>query len=48
MNHYLPYAKIIHIEIDPSEINKNVKVDIGINDDAKEALNALLPYIYIN
>nr|WP_230478157.1 thiamine pyrophosphate-binding protein [Francisella tularensis] len=48
LNHYLPNAKIIHIEIDPSEINKNVKVDIGINADAKEALNALLPYIASN
>ncbi|MBK2357588.1 biosynthetic-type acetolactate synthase large subunit [Francisella hispaniensis] len=48
LNHYLPNAKIIHIEIDPSEINKNVKADIGINADAKEALNCLLPYIATN
>ncbi|GMN88923.1 biosynthetic-type acetolactate synthase large subunit [Francisella sciaenopsi] len=48
LNHYLPNAKIIHIEIDPSEINKNVKADIGINADAKEALNCLLPYIANN
>ncbi len=26
---YAPSAKKIHIEIDPSEINKNVKVDVG-------------------
>ncbi|MED7820159.1 MULTISPECIES: biosynthetic-type acetolactate synthase large subunit [unclassified Francisella] len=45
LGHYLPNAKIIHIEIDPSEINKNVKADIGINADAKEALTCLLPYI---
>ncbi|MDE4984342.1 acetolactate synthase large subunit, partial [Francisella tularensis subsp. holarctica] len=48
LNHYLPNSKIIHIDIDPSEINKNVKFDIGINADAKEALNALLPYIACN
>ncbi|WP_150466205.1 biosynthetic-type acetolactate synthase large subunit [Francisella sp. SYW-9] len=48
LGHYLPNAKIIHIEIDPSEINKNVKADIGINADAKEALTCLLPYIANN
>ncbi|MED7789307.1 biosynthetic-type acetolactate synthase large subunit [Francisella sp. 19X1-34] len=48
LGHYLPNARIIHIEIDPSEINKNVKADIGINADAKEALNCLLPYIANN
>ena len=42
---YLPKAKIIHIEIDPSEIDKNVKADIAINADAKEALDALYPYV---
>ena len=45
LNKYLPKARIIHIEIDPSEIDKNVKADIGINADAKEALDALTPYI---
>ncbi|MDE4957712.1 acetolactate synthase large subunit, partial [Francisella tularensis subsp. holarctica] len=35
LNLYLPNDKIIHIEIDPSEINKNVNVDIGINADEK-------------
>lgn len=40
---YAKQAKIIHIEIDPSEINKVVKCDIGIIADAKSALNALLP-----
>ncbi|MDE5022701.1 acetolactate synthase large subunit, partial [Francisella tularensis subsp. holarctica] len=30
LNHYLPNALLIHIEIDPSEIYNNVKVDIGI------------------
>lgn len=35
----------IQIDIDTSEINKNVLVDIGVTADAKEFLTALLPYI---
>ena len=42
---YALNAKKIHIEIDPSEINKNVKVDVGIVDDLREALDELLPAI---
>jgi len=42
---YASQAKKIHIEIDPSEINKNVKVDVPIIADAKEALKALLPLV---
>ena len=38
---YAPNAKKIHIDIDPSEINKVVKVDIGIVADLKEALGLL-------
>ncbi|MEM1753761.1 MAG: thiamine pyrophosphate-binding protein, partial [Candidatus Methanomethylicaceae archaeon] len=34
-------AKIIHIDIDPAEIGKNVKVDIPIVADAKKALSTL-------
>ncbi len=26
---YAPTAKKIHVEIDPAEINKNIKVDVG-------------------
>ncbi len=48
LNTYAKQAKIIHIEIDPSEINKNVKVDLAINADAKEALEALLPMVKPN
>jgi acetolactate synthase-1/2/3 large subunit len=36
-------AKKIHIEIDPSEINKNVRVDVGIAGDLRETLDELLP-----
>lgn len=35
-------AKVIHIDIDPAEINKNVNVDCHIIGDAKEILNRLL------
>jgi acetolactate synthase-1/2/3 large subunit len=42
---YARQAKVIHIEIDPSEIDKNVKTTVAINADAKEALNALLPLV---
>jgi len=41
-------AKIIHIEIDPSEINKIIKTDIAINADAREALINLLPLLESN
>lgn len=35
-------AKIIHIDIDPAEIGKNVPTDVPIVSDAKEALHALM------
>jgi acetolactate synthase-1/2/3 large subunit len=40
---YAPNAKKIHIEIDPAEINKNVRVDVGLIGDLKEILETLLP-----
>ena len=42
---YAPDARIIHIEIDKAEINKNVRVDLEINNDAREALAALIPLV---
>jgi acetolactate synthase-1/2/3 large subunit len=42
---YAPSAKKIHIEIDPSEINKNVKVDVALVGDLRETLHELLPHI---
>jgi acetolactate synthase I/II/III large subunit len=38
-------AKKIHIEVDPSEINKNIKVDIALIGDLAEVLEQLLPRI---
>ena len=40
---YAPHARKIHIEIDPSEINKNVKVDVGLVGDLREILLQLNP-----
>lgn len=38
---FAPEAKIIHIDIDPKEVGKNVKVDLGIIGDAKRVLRAI-------
>ena len=38
-------AKKIHIEVDPAEINKNVKVDVPLAGDLREVLELLLPRI---
>ena len=40
---YAVNARKIHIEIDPSEINKNVHVDVGLVGDLREVLEELLP-----
>ncbi len=42
---YAPNAKKIHIEIDPAEINKNVKVDVPLVGDLAEVLHELLPRV---
>ena len=42
---YAKQARIIHIEIDEAEINKNVNVDLEIHNDAKEALDYLIPLV---
>ncbi len=42
---YAPHAKIIHIDIDPSEFNKIIKTTVSISGDAKEALQKLTPLI---
>src|ERR1700687_5645438 len=45
LTRYAPNAKKIHIEIDPSEINKNVKVDVALIGDLREIVEAILPRI---
>lgn len=45
LSRYAKQAKIIHIDIDPAELNKIVQVDVPIVADAKNALEALLPHL---
>ncbi len=42
---YAPYARIVHIDIDPAEIGKNVAVEVPIVGDAGRVLRALLPMV---
>ena len=44
---YAKQAKIIHFEIDPAEVNKNVEVDIAVMGDVKHTLTAIMPHIEI-
>lgn len=45
---YIKQAKVIHIEIDPSEIDKIIHADAPVVGDAKEALRALIPLVHAN
>ncbi len=42
ISEFAPHARIIHIDIDPSSISKNVKVDLPIVGDAKDVLSKLI------
>ena len=42
---YAPLAKKIHVDIDPSEFNKNVPVDVALVGDLKPTLKQLLPLV---
>lgn len=42
---YAKQAKVIHFEIDPAEVNKNVKADIAVLGNSKETLAKILPHI---
>jgi acetolactate synthase-1/2/3 large subunit len=42
---FAPQAKIIHIDIDPASISKNVNVDIPVVGDARNILEGMLPFI---
>ncbi|MEP1095748.1 MAG: biosynthetic-type acetolactate synthase large subunit [Cyclobacteriaceae bacterium] len=48
VNTYAKQAKVIHIELDPAEIDKNVKTEVAINADAKQALKLLTPFLIVN
>jgi acetolactate synthase I/II/III large subunit len=45
---YAPHAKKIHVDIDPSELNKNVKVTVGIAGDVRTVLTQFLPGVRSN
>ena len=45
LQHYAKNAKKIHVEIDPSEINKNVRVDVALIGDLKQVLEQLAPLV---
>ena len=45
LNTYAPYAKKIHIDIDPSEMHKNVPADVPIVGDLRTVMNQLLPHV---
>ncbi len=45
INGFATEAKKIQIDVDPSEVNKNVRVDLALVGDAREILRALLDYL---
>ncbi len=48
LDYYAKQAKVIHLDIDPAEINKNVRVDIPVLGDCKESLSALTRQVRLN
>ncbi len=42
---YAKQAKVLHFEIDPAEVDKNVKTEVAVLGDVKESLQAILPLI---
>lgn len=45
LSRYAKQAKVIHLEIDPAEVDKNVKTEVAVLGDAKESLGALTQLI---
>jgi len=48
LNTYAKQAKVIHFEIDPAEIDKNVKTDVAVLGNSKVSLDLLLPLLEQN
>src|SRR5487761_2082648 len=42
---YAPHARIVHVDIDPAEIGKNVAVEVPVVGDVRRVLRALLPLV---
>jgi acetolactate synthase-1/2/3 large subunit len=45
INKFCPNARVIHVDIDPSELHKLRQAHVGITADVREALDALLPLV---
>jgi acetolactate synthase I/II/III large subunit len=45
LSSYARFATVIHVDIDPAEIGKNVTADVGITGDLKHVLQQILPHI---
>ena len=43
---YARQAKVIHFDIDPAEINKNVKADVAVLGDCKQTLSAVTALLH--
>lgn len=48
LSEYAAQAKVIHFEIDPAEIDKNVKTNVAVLGDAKDSLTKLIPLLNRN
>ena len=48
LDEYATQAKVIHFEIDPAEVDKNVKTDVAVLGDSKDSLTKLLPLLIEN
>ena len=48
LSKYAKQAKVIHFEIDPAEVDKNVKTDVAVLGDAKTSLGLLFPMLNEN
>ena len=46
LSRYAKQAKVVHFDIDPAEINKNVEADVAVLGDCKESLQALISLVY--
>lgn len=47
LSKYAKQAKVIHLEIDPAEIDKNVKTDVAVLGDCKESLSQLVKKVHL-
>lgn len=45
LNTYAKQAKIVHFEIDPSEVDKNVKTDVAVIADLKDIFQSIIPLV---